>query len=46
MANMLCPKCGKFQEKAEVCSSCGIIVAKYNTESSQQNVPVTVYSNT
>ena len=41
MANMLCPKCGKFQEKAEVCSSCGIIVAKYNTESSQQNVPVT-----
>ena len=41
MANMLCPKCGKFQEKAENCSSCGIIVANYNIESSQQNVPVT-----
>ena len=39
MANMLCPKCGKFQEKAEICSSCGIVVAKYKAESNQQNTP-------
>ena len=37
MANMLCPKCGKFQGKAEVCSSCGIIVAKFETKSTQQS---------
>lgn len=28
MANMLCPKCGLFQEKALACSSCGVIIAK------------------
>jgi hypothetical protein len=28
MANMICPKCGLFQEKAEACTSCGVIVAK------------------
>ena len=28
MANMLCPKCGLFQEKAEICSACGVIIAK------------------
>lgn len=28
MQNMICPKCGQFQEKAVSCSSCGVIVAK------------------
>lgn len=28
MANMLCPKCGLFQEKADICNSCGVIIAK------------------
>ncbi len=28
MANMICPKCGLFQEKAEACSTCGVIIAK------------------
>lgn len=27
--NMVCPKCGKFQERADECAHCGIIVAKY-----------------
>jgi len=37
MANMLCPKCGQFQEKADICSSCGIIVAKFKAESTQKS---------
>lgn len=28
MKNMICPKCGQFQEKAIACNSCGVIVAK------------------
>lgn len=27
--NMVCPKCGKFQPKAQECAHCGIIVAKF-----------------
>ncbi len=29
MANMICPACGHFQEQADECSKCGIIIAKY-----------------
>jgi len=25
---MICPKCGQFQEKADICSACGVVVAK------------------
>jgi len=37
MANMLCPKCGKFQEKADKCTACGIAVVKFKAESIQQS---------
>lgn len=26
--NMICPKCGKMQPKADICATCGIVVAK------------------
>ena len=26
--NMICPKCGSFQKKADTCKSCGVIMAK------------------
>lgn len=29
--NMICPSCGAFQPRAEVCNKCGIIVAKAST---------------
>ena len=32
MENMICPKCGKFQPKAENCEACGVIVAKLRKE--------------
>jgi hypothetical protein len=37
MANMICPQCGQFQEKADICSSCGIVVAKFKAESAEQS---------
>ncbi len=40
MSNMLCPKCGKFQEKADICDACGIAVAKFNAKSIQQSLKV------
>ncbi len=40
MSNMLCPKCGKFQEKADICDSCGIAVAKFNLKSTEQPIRV------
>lgn len=30
--NMICPKCGQFQEKADVCISCGVVIAKIKSE--------------
>ena len=30
--NMICPKCGKFQEKADICIACGIVIAKVINE--------------
>lgn len=27
-SNMICPACQKFQPKAEICNSCGVIIAK------------------
>ena len=30
--NMICPKCGQFQEKADICKACGIIIAKVRGE--------------
>lgn len=30
--NMVCPKCGHFQPKAEACSACGVYVAKLRPE--------------
>jgi len=41
MANMMCPKCGKFQEKAETCNSCGIVIAKFKPETDTQSSGVT-----
>lgn len=29
--NMICPSCGTFQPRAEVCNKCGIIIAKAST---------------
>ncbi len=26
--NMICPKCGKMQPKADICATCGVVVAK------------------
>lgn len=31
-SNMICPRCGQFQEKAEVCISCGVVIAKIKGE--------------
>jgi ribosomal protein L37E len=31
-ANMICPKCGQFQENADTCKACGIVIAKVRTE--------------
>ncbi len=31
-ANMICPKCGQFQEKADTCNACGIVIAKVRGE--------------
>ena len=30
--NMICPKCGAFQQKADTCSDCGVVVAKMRCE--------------
>ena len=27
-SNMICPSCQTFQPKAEICSSCGVIISK------------------
>jgi len=32
--NMICPKCGQFQSKADICSSCGVVVSKLRPRSS------------
>ena len=32
--NMLCPKCGKFQPKAEICIECGVVIAKVRSKDS------------
>lgn len=29
---MICPKCGKFQEKADTCNTCGVVIAKVRGE--------------
>lgn len=29
--NMMCPKCGAFQKKKEVCEKCGVVVAKFQS---------------
>ena len=34
MENMICPKCGQFQEKAVSCNSCGVIIAKVKRKTS------------
>lgn len=31
-ANMICPNCGDFQEMADTCLSCGLVVAKIRSE--------------
>lgn len=28
VANMICPECGQFQETAEVCARCGVVMSK------------------
>lgn len=46
--NMICPKCGQFQPRAETCSACGVIVAKLRPQTAAaatgaapgQSVPV------
>jgi hypothetical protein len=50
MDNMICPKCGQFQEKAVACSSCGVIIAKIKLTSSplssseiNDDVPILIY---
>lgn len=49
MDNMICPKCGQFQEKAIACSSCGVIVAKVKkastaaTTSVINDAPIEIY---
>ena len=30
--NMLCPKCGEFQPKAEICIECGVVIAKVKSK--------------
>lgn len=40
MSNMVCPKCGKFQPKAELCESCGIAIEKFKLKSNEQPVRV------
>lgn len=32
-SNMLCPNCGKFQQRAEICNHCGVVIAKVSTTS-------------
>ncbi len=39
MSNMLCPGCGKYQAKADNCSSCGIAIARLKYRTSQQITP-------
>jgi len=37
----MCPKCGKFQEKAEICISCGIVITKFKAEANNPSSDVT-----
>lgn len=39
MSNMMCPKCGKFQEKADICVSCGIAIAKFRSNQTKKIIP-------
>lgn len=32
-SNMICPSCGTFQRRAEVCNKCGVIIAKVSNTS-------------
>lgn len=41
--NMICPSCGKFQEKADTCMACGVVIAKVRKE---QTVTQTQTGNT
>ena len=42
--NMICPKCGAFQQKADTCNDCGVVVAKMrdepDTTQNKSNLPV------
>ncbi len=37
---MLCPKCGKFQEKAVTCNFCGVVVAKVSSKRTTESKKV------
>ena len=45
-ANMICPKCKKFQAKAESCKFCGIVIAKLTTDQTITQTSSTVPGNT
>lgn len=40
-SNMICPSCQTFQPKAEICSSCGVIISKVqNADSNRVQKPI------
>lgn len=40
--NMICPSCGAFQPRAEVCNKCGIVIAKASTAANSTPEPKVV----
>ena len=40
--NMICPACGAFQPRAEICKKCGIIIAKATSQKIKQAAPPAV----
>jgi len=38
-ANMICPKCGQFQARADTCTACGVVIAKLRPEQPPTQAP-------